>query len=133
MLDPGTKAPTRAHETDAGLDIYSRDEMLVPANAFAVFHTGVHIELPPNTVGFLKSKSGLNVLHDITSDGVIDQGYSGEIVVKLYNHGTHDYWVRKGEKISQLVVLPVLYEPVEIVDTVSGGDRGTDGFGSTGK
>lgn len=132
-LEPGTKAPTRAHETDAGLDIYSRETMLVPSHGNAVFHTGVHIELPHCTVGLLKSKSGLNVLHDITSEGVIDEGYAGEIVVKLYNSGDNDYWVQEGDKISQLLVVPVQYEQVEIVNTVNGGTRGESGFGSTGK
>lgn len=132
-LEPGTKEPTRAHETDAGLDLYSRETALVPAHGSAVFKTGVHIELPHCTVGLLKSKSGLYVLHDITSDGVIDEGYSGEIVVKLYNNGEHDYWVEEGDKISQLLVVPVQYERVKIVKTAKGGIRGNAGFGSTGK
>lgn len=133
FLEPGTKEPTRAHETDAGLDLYSRETALVPAHGSAVFKTGVHIELPKCTVGLLKSKSGLNVLHDITSDGVIDEGYSGEIAVKLYNHGDHDYWVTEGDKISQLLVMPVLYEHVKIVPSINGGKRAASGFGSTGK
>ena len=132
-LEPGTKAPTRAHETDAGMDIYSRETMLVPAHGSAVFHTGVHIELPHCTVGLLKSKSGLNVLHDITSDGTIDEGYSGEILVKLINHGDRDYWVHEEDKITQLLVVPVRYERISVADSIMGGERGSNGFGSTGK
>ena len=71
MLDSGAFAPTRAHKTDAGLDLRSPICIEVPANGSAVIDTGVHIELPNGTVGFLKSKSGLNVKHDITSEGVI--------------------------------------------------------------
>ena len=83
-LGPGAYIPERAHEYDAGLDIRAREDKLVPAGGAAVFDTGVHIELPPYTAGFLKSKSGLNVKHNITSEGVIDTGYTGSICVKLY-------------------------------------------------
>ena len=76
--------PTRAHDTDAGLDLYAPHNEIVPAHGFALFDTGVHVQLPPNTAGMLKSKSGLNVKHGITSEGVIDEGYTGSIVVKLY-------------------------------------------------
>ena len=94
MLDEGAIRPTRAHQTDAGLDLYARDGKMVPAHGSAIFDTGVHVQLPPFTAGFLKSKSGLNVKHNITSDGLIDEGYTGSIVVKLYNHGDDDYDVR---------------------------------------
>ena len=132
-LEPGTKAPERAHPDDAGLDIFSRETLLVPAHGSAVFHTGVHVELPKGTVGMLKSKSGLNVLRDITSEGVIDCGYTGEILVKLYNHGEHDYWVNAGDKITQLCVLKLRTEEINIVDSITGGERGNSGFGSTGR
>ena len=133
-LDQGAFAPIRAHETDAGLDIRSRRTKTVPAGDSAVFRTGVHVKLPKGTAGVLISKSGLNVMHDITSTGLIDEGYDGEIIVKLYNHGNEDYLVRYGDKISQLVVVPVLYEDVEIVyDLEQTSDRGSNGFGSSGR
>lgn len=66
---------------------------MIPANGSAVIDTGVHIDIPKGYVGFLKSKSGLNVKHDLTSEGVIDAGYTGSICVKLYNHGKTDYKV----------------------------------------
>lgn len=133
MLDDGAKMPTRAHSTDAGLDIYSNQDKIVYANSSAIFRTGVHVELPPCTVGMLKSKSGLNVNYGIVSEGVIDEGYTGEIVVKLYNHSKEDYWVTKGDKITQLVVMPVLYKELELVDSFEKTDRGDDGFGSSGR
>ena len=132
-LDDGALAPTRAHETDAGLDLYSREKRIIHPGESVCFDTGVHIELPKGHCAMLVSKSGLNVNHDITSTGLIDEGYSGEITVKLYNHGGFDYAVKKGDKISQLVIIPVRYEPVEIVDEIGGGERGDAGFGSTGK
>ena len=132
-LDEGAKMPTRAHEADAGLDLYARETTVVCAKESAIFDTGVHVELPPWTVGFLKSKSGLNVKHGITSEGVIDEGYTGSIRVKLYNHSGKDYLVNKGDKISQLVILPITKPNLELVDSLEDTDRGNNGFGSTGK
>lgn len=133
-LDEGAYAPVRGHSTDAGLDIRAREAQIVPAKESAIFRTGVHIELPPNTAGLIVSKSGLNVKHDITSTGLIDEGYTGEIVVKLYNHGGYDYKVEAGDKISQLTILPVNYETVELVSGLyENTDRGAKGFGSTGR
>lgn len=132
-LDEGAKMPTRAHDTDAGLDLYARDTQIVPAKESATFDTGVHIELPFMTAGFLKSKSGLNVKHGITSEGVIDSGYTGSIVVKLYNNSGYDYEVKAGDKISQLVIMPVLLPDLELVESLEETDRGENGFGSSGR
>ena len=95
--------------------------------------TLVHVELPLNTVGMVKSKSGLNVKHGIQSEGVIDVGYTGSIMVKLYNHSNRGYIVEKGDKISQLVILPILTPDLELVDELDETERGTGGFGSTGR
>lgn len=133
VLDEGAKLPTKAHETDAGWDLYSREWHWVYAGKSEIIDTGVHIEIPKGYVGFLKSKSGLNVKHDITSDGVIDCGYTGSIVVKLYNHGKEDYAIDEGDKISQLVILPINTDTLEIVDSLEETDRGNKGFGSSGK
>ena len=132
-LDDGAKMPTRAHDTDAGLDLYARETQIVPAKESAVFDTGIHIEIPVGTVGMLKSKSGLNVKHGITSEGVIDAGYTGSIVVKLYNNSGYDYRVEAGDKISQLVIMPIITPPLELVESLEDTKRGNGGFGSTGK
>lgn len=132
-LDEGAYTPTRAHTTDAGMDLYSREEMWIPARGSAVFDTGVHIELPSGTVGMLKSKSGLNVKHGIVSEGVIDVGYTGSIRAKLYNHSRIGYQVHKGDKITQLVIMPYLAPDIEIVDELDATDRGDNGFGSSGR
>lgn len=132
-LDYGAYLPTRAHATDAGADLRTPIDIEVPANGEAVVDTGVHVELPPNTVGMLKSKSGLNVKWGIVSEGVIDEGYTGSIKVKLYNHGTNTIMFTRGEKITQLVVIPVEYVGFEQVSEIGGGERGESGFGSTGR
>ena len=103
VLDRGAFAPERAHGTDAGLDLRSPKDITVPAHGSAVIDTGVHVEIPFSCAGFLKSKSGLNVKHGITSEGVIDTGYTGSIVAKLYNNSSKDYHVKRGDKITQVV------------------------------
>ena len=132
-LDSWGIMPTRAHDTDAGLDLYAPCTQAVPAHGSAVFDTGVHVQLPPNTAGMIKSKSGLNVNHGITSEGVIDVGYTGSICVKLYNHSGVPYEVKRGDKISQLVIVPVVIPPIVVVDELEKSERGSNGFGSTGR
>lgn len=132
-IDEGAFAPERAHRQDAGLDLRSPVDIYVPAHGWAVIDTGVHVQIPYGQVGFLKSKSGLNVKHGIVSEGVIDSGYTGSVVVKLYNNSSEHYHVSVGDKITQLVVLPVILDSVEIVDEIQGFERGEKGFGSTGK
>lgn len=135
FVEPMGIVPTRAHNTDAGLDLYCIDNKVIPARGSEVFRTGVHIELPKNTYGKLESKSGLNVAHDIVCcGGTIDEGYAGEILVKLYNLGDKPYFICRGDKMCQLIVQPCLYEEVELVDEINTNTpRGTKGFGSTGK
>jgi dUTP pyrophosphatase len=133
MLDEGAKMPTRAHSTDAGLDLYSRDTVIVFAGKSEVFDTGVHIELPKGTVGYIKSKSGLCMKHDIVTTGTIDEGYNGSIRVKLFNLGDAHYVVNKGDKIAQLVIHPILKPDLELVDKLEETERGANGFGSSGR
>lgn len=132
MLDKGAYMPTRAHREDAGLDLYSPEDTWLFERSRVTIDTGVHAAIPKGYVGFLKSKSGLNVKSSIVSEGVIDSGYTGSIRVKLYNHGDVPVKIMKGMKISQLVILPVAtpvcVEVFEMKDT----ERGTGGFGSTG-
>jgi len=132
-LDEGAKMPTKAHEEDAGFDLYSREDKTIKARSGECFDTGVHIGIPNGMVGFLKSKSGLNVRHCLLGEGVIDAGYTGPIVVKLYNHSDQDYEVKQGDKISQIVFLPIpeisLTEATELEES----ERGEGGFGSTGR
>ena len=132
-LDKGAFIPVRAHGTDAGADLRSPIDTVVPAMGSRVIDTGVHIQLPHGYVGMLKSKSGLNVKYGITSEGVIDEGYTGQIMVKLYNHSNYPYTVMRGDKITQLVIVPCEYVDFDLVDDLEDSERGDDGFGSTGK
>lgn len=133
VLDPGAFPPERAHKEDAGLDLRSPVEVTVHAHGSAVIDTGVHMELPVGSCGMLIPKSGLNVRHDIVSFGLVDAGFDGSILVKLYNLGEWDYTIHKGDKITQLAVVRFVdWTPVQ-VDSIVGGERGADGFGSTGR
>ena len=130
-LDKGAIAPTRAHPYDAGLDLYAMNDAVVDYSK--TFDTGVHVEIPEGWVGFIKSKSGLMVNHNITTDGTIDAHYTGPIKVKLFNHGETSYLVQAGDKIAQLVIVPCLLPRLELVDSLEETDRGDGGFGSTGR
>lgn len=133
MLDEGARIDPPAHDGDAGYDIYSRETKMIRPHLSGKFDTGVHVAIPRGYVGFLKSKSGLNVKHDLTGEGVIDSGYTGKIVVKLYNNGRKNYRFNKGDKLIQLILLPIITPELEMVDSLEDTERGSDGFGSTGK
>lgn len=133
MLDNGAHMPSRGHDADAGLDLRTPMPVTVPAYGSVAVDTGVHVALPHGCAGLLVSKSGLNVRHDITSTGLIDEEYTGSIVVKLYNHGGEEYGFEAGDKITQLVVIPVVREPLEQVSAFNATERGGNGFGSTGR
>ena len=134
MLDDGAIMPTRAHAHDAGLDLYAQEGRIIEAKESAIFDTGVHILIPEGYVGLLKSKSGLNVKHGLTSEGVVDASYTGSIVVKLYNNSVFDYHVRTGDKISQLLIVPVETPSlIQVKDFAVKTERGSNGFGSSGR
>ena len=133
QLDEGALLPKRANPTDAGLDLLSPvDTVLWPYSRVCI-DTGVHVEIPQGCVGLLTSKSGLMRDMGITSSGTIDEGYTGSVGAVLFNHGNQVVKIRRGQKITQLVILPCLTPEIEVVDEISGGARGGRGFGSTGE
>lgn len=132
VLDEGAKLPDRAHDTDAGADLCCMEDFIVPAHDSAEIDTGVHVQLPKGTVGMVKSKSGLNIKACINVEGVIDEGYSGSIRLRIYNHGEYPREFKAGDKVTQLVVMPVVYPAYVEVAEIVGGERGENGLGSTG-
>lgn len=132
VLDKGAFMPEYAYDADAGADLKSPIDAILNSGDSVVIDTGVHIAIPAGFVGFLKSKSGLNVKSGILSEGVIDSGYTGSIRVKLYNHSREPFFIHKGQKITQIVILPFLHADFERVDTLEETERGNGGFGSTG-
>lgn len=127
--------PYYAHKGDAGLDLFSIEEVIIKPSETALIKTGIKIELPENTEAQVRPRSGLALKHSITvlnTPGTIDEGYRGEICIILINHGKRDFKVEKHMKIAQMVVKPII--PVEVMEVkeLSHSSRGEGGFGSTG-
>ena len=131
QLEKDAIMPTRAHDTDAGLDLYSPVDLWLHPGEHKMIDTGVHVEIPKGYVGMITSKSGL-MSQGITSRGTIDCGFTGSIKAVLYNHGAEGFKIRRGYKITQLVIIPCITPEIEVVDTLEDTDRGSGGFGSTG-
>lgn len=134
-LDPGAKMPNHAHTFDGGADLFAMEcAVIQPFGGSAVFDTGVHIAIPESCVGIVKGRSGLAFNHKIIAhEGTIDFGYTGSIKVLLFNLGNEAYTVKRGDRIAQLLVQPVVLTPFEEVYKLEPTDRGTGGFGSTGR
>ena len=123
-----------AVEGDAGYDLYAATDKTIPAHGSASITTGIAIQLPPGYWLEIMPKSGLATKHDISvHNGVIDNGYRGEIIVHLYNHSNQDYHFHQNDKIAQAVIRQQIVIELQEVDTLNETTRGTDGFGSTGK
>ena len=133
MLDEGAFLPERAHEADAGYDIRTPIPAYVPAKGSAIIDSGVHMAIPKGYVGILKSKSGLNVKHDLIGTGTIDSGFNGSIRVKLYNLGDKDYFFKAGDKVIQIVLYPIYTPNLVQVEQLEETERGDGSLGSTGR
>jgi len=129
-----SKIPTRGSDGAAGFDLYSMDKRVIPARGSASFHTGITTEFGPEVGGFIKARSGLAFKYSIAvQGGVIDSDYRGEIMVSLINHGAVEYQVEVGDRIAQIVFMPILTEAVEADSYLSETERGSSGFGDSGK
>ncbi len=127
--------PFYAHKGDAGLDLFSVEEVLIKPMERKLVSTGIKIELPPNTEAQVRPRSGLALKHGISllnTPGTVDEGYRGEIKVLMINLGQEPFLVEKSMKIAQMVVKPVERVHVEEVEELSDTERGEGGFGSTG-
>lgn len=128
--------PTYAHPGDAGADLCSAEDALLEPGARATISTGVSIALPAGFVAFVMPRSGLAARHGISlvnSPGTVDAGYRGEIRVTLINtDATRPFTIATGDRIAQLVVMPVTRAEFVPVASLPGSHRGRGGFGSTG-
>ncbi len=131
-LDEGAHMPTRAHDTDAGADLYSPVDCHLMWLDSAEIHTGVHVEIPHGYVGLVMARSSMYVQKGVLTSGVVDEGYTGEIRVRLYNTANQTVHIHAGDRIAQLVLVPVMYARFLQVAEIAGGARGDAGFGSTG-
>ena len=134
VLDKGAFEPKKAHEEDAGYDLRSPKTVMLKAHGCICIDTGVHMAIPAGFYGKLESKSGLNVKRGIVSlGGVIDSGYTGSIVTKLYNLSGREYMFRRGDKVVQIIIQPCAGPLMEIVESLDDTERGGGGFGSSGR
>ena len=130
---PGGITPVRKHENDAGLDLALPADLIIGPRSRAFVNTCVAVELPQGTAGIIKSRSGLNKGGVQCEGGVIDEGYRGTIGLILYNHNDYPFKFRRGDRVAQLLVIPVMYTEVIKVSDLSETERGGGGFGSTGR
>ena len=134
LLTSTAKVPRRAHVSDAGLDLFSDESIVVNPGDRVSVGTGVSLGIPIGYVGLIWEKSGLALKHGLhCMGGVIDSGYTGEIKVILYNASNSSYAIQQGHKIAQLLLQQVYLGDITVVDTLLESDRGQKGFGSTGK
>jgi dUTP pyrophosphatase len=131
-LSPDAVLPTVAHPgEDIGYDLYSAEDLTLPARDAAGVHTGIAIEFVPTAGGIVKTRSGMAKKRLLCNGGVIDAGYRGEVIVLMENLDTEPYTIRKGDKIAQLLEHPFLAGEV-VEDELNDAARGAKGFGSSG-
>lgn len=142
LLNDDAQIPTRSNATDAGYDLYASEDKVIIKGLVTTVHTGIAIAVPPTDYegddircyARVAPRSGLAIKHGIdTFAGVVDQGYTGEVIVALFNTGIDEYQVKKGDRIAQLIITPILTPPIEVVDELEATERGDGGFGSSGK
>ena len=135
-LREGAHIPQKAHEDDAGFDLYASEDYMLKAHGFGCVPTALSIELPEGYEAQVRPRSGLAAKYGVTvlnAPGTIDAGYRGELKVILINHGEQDFAITAGMRIAQLIVSPVL--PARFVEAavLAESDRGDGGFGSSGE
>lgn len=125
-------APTRATDGSAGFDLYSTDNYTIWPGAHVKIATGVAMSIPKDCAGFIWPRSGLATKHgfDLLA-GLVDSDYRGELHVCGINHGDRAIEVKRGDRIAQIVVSPIV-TLARMVDELDDTDRGSGGFGSTG-
>lgn len=137
FVDEGGFMPLKAHEADAGFDLFAPDDFVVSTEAPAIIDTKVHIQIPKGYVGMIMPKSGLNIKENILSFGVVDAEFENTIVVKLYKLGGDNYRIKKGDKISQIIFLPISevnkLTEVKADEFYQNTERGNGRMGSTGR
>jgi dUTP pyrophosphatase len=132
-ISPDAVLPTRAHPNDAGLDLYGLEDLVLEPRQGRMAKTGIAMALPSGYVGLIADRSSLAKKGIKTTGGIIDEGYRGEIHVVLWNISEEAIQLRRGERIAQLLILPVITPSVCEVQELNQTQRGSRGFGSSGK
>ena len=137
-LNENAVTPTYGSEFSAGADLYACEggEVTIEPGETKLIHTGLALEIPEGYAGLIYARSGIATkrgLAPANKVGVIDSDYRGEIMVSLYNHSATAQTIADGERIAQLVITPFLKVEYSETETLSDTERGSGGFGSTGK
>lgn len=135
LLTNEALVPKKQHELDIGYDLASVENITLISKQVTLVRTGLSISLPAGVAGFVLPRSGLATKHQITlinSPGLIDPGYTGEILIPLINHSDINYNISKQERVAQLVLVNSDNVEFDIVDELNVTERSSDGFGSTG-
>ena len=135
-IHPDAVLPSYAHPGDAGMDVRSVEDIVIPAGGRVLVHTGLVAVIPEGYELQVRSRSGLALKSGVAvlnSPGTVDAGYRGEIGVILANFGDGGFVVKKGDRVAQLVAAPVTVAEIFETDSVDATDRGAGGFGSTGR
>jgi|SRR5687768_17565696 len=133
-LAQGAVVPTRSNPTDAGLDLYAATDKIIRPSQRELISTKIAISIPDGHVGLIKPRSGLAMKHGIdVMAGVIDSSYRGEVMVLLVNLGYATFFISPGDRIAQLLIQKVEFMPIMLVDELDDTDRGSGGFGSSGR
>lgn len=135
LLTNEALVPKKQHELDIGYDLASVENTTLLSKQVTLVRTGLSISLPPGVAGFVLPRSGLATKHQITlinSPGLIDPGYTGEILIPLINHSDVSYNISKQERVAQLVLVNSDNVEFDVVDELNVTERSSDGFGSTG-
>jgi dUTP pyrophosphatase len=134
LLNELAKLPTRANENDAGFDLYSTVDTIIPNKERKTVNTGIALQMPEHLAGLIWPRSGLSVKSGIdVLAGVIDSGYRGEIMVCLYNTSSDNVHIKCGDRIAQIIFQEVPRVSLLLSDSLGSSQRGSNGFGSTGK
>ena len=134
-LDPGLPVPRPAHPGAGGVDLFSAADLSLAVGERTAVPTGIAVAIPAGHAGLVVPRSGMARragVGIVNAPGLIDAGYRGEIEVLLINHGTEPLAVARGDRIAQLVVIPIVAQELVEVDDLPPSERGTGGFGSTG-
>ncbi len=134
LLDNNAKIPTKANANDAGFDLYSIIDTVIPPKQRKTVRTGIAIQMPDHLAGLIWPRSGLSVKQGIdVLAGVVDSGYRGEIMVCLYNTSDEVVGINTGDRIAQIIFQEVPRVSMEVHETLGSSQRGDNGFGSSGK
>ena len=135
LLTEDAIIPKKQHELDIGYDLHSSVDIKLASKKVTLVKTAISISLPKDVGGFVLPRSGLSSNHLITlinSPGLIDPGYTGELIVPLINHGEKNYKIKRGDRSAQLVFINVQNIEFEVVNNHIDSERSDKGFGSTG-